>query len=241
MASMARWHNGQEIGMIQKRVLDGSYLPNFRQLLFDGLAFGPLLPRLIDLEKGALSVWVPESLPAVLPSQLETDVFHGLHGVAEIRREVGLYLGSRIDDGTDWLLLGETYHLATEPPPEKDRERFIWATVSSALPVYVGRDSPIAPAVHKFRSVCMRTRGIDLEGWDSFTKKLKEYPSIALIARPPADLDLKSSEFSELAGEPLFKLLRSTHYILVGVFDEMSMMLWERNPSAKDESSNVKE
>jgi hypothetical protein len=205
--------------MVKRRALDSSFLLHFRQRLQDGLAFGPLLANVVDLTGGTLSVWAPDALATIQPDDLQTDVFHGFHGGTEILREIGLYIASRINDRTEWLLLGETFHTPSSPPPNKDKIRFIWPVVASA----------VTPN-DKYLGVCTVTPGIDWKRWEAFAKELKPYPSIAMIAKPPTSIELKPGEFPELAGEQLDDLLLSAQYILVGVFDDISMILWERHP-----------
>ena len=73
-------------------------------------------------------------------------------------------------------------------------------------------------------------------------KGIEPYPpSIVSVAKPPRGLALRRGEFPALEGEHLNNLLQSTEYILVGVFDDMSKMLWERRSSAsvaRGESAN---
>lgn len=203
---------------MMRRSLDSFFLPHFRQFLLDGFAIGPAMANVTDLTAGSLSVWVPQEIGVIPPEKLLMDIAPTPDlwtGISEtIARDLALTL-----KGTGpWLLLGETYWSGSERPPLKDVTRFVWPIVPSAASGY-----------DTFLCACSIENNIDEQNWVEFEKELKPYPpSIVLIAKPPHGLELKRGEFPVLEGEQLSNLLRSTEYILVGVFDDMSKMLWER-------------
>jgi hypothetical protein len=166
-------------------------------------------------------VWVPEEIEVIPPEKLLMDIAYSPDLWTGISQKIAQDLVSILNGTGPWLLLGETYWSGGERPPLKDVTRFVWPIVSSAAP---GHD--------KFLCVCSIETNIDEHKWVEFEKELKPYPpSIASIAKPPHGLALERGEFPPLEGEQLSNLLRSTEYILVGVFDDMSKMLWERRPN----------
>lgn len=197
--------------------LDPLFFPYFQGLLRDGLTLGPRIADLIDLSTGSLSVWVTDEIKSIEPKDLQTDIFYPVKK-DKLKYDIPNFLASILSENTSLILIGETDRFSNELPPVHDTVRFPWLIVSSSVPAY-----------EKFLCVCFVNAVIGWETWDAFRSELKQYPSIILVVDRPSHLLLTPGEFVKLEDTQLKDLLRCTKYILVGIFDEMSMMLWKRN------------
>ena len=207
--------------MLELRSLDSSFLPHFQEMLERGFTLGPRVANLIDLSNGSLNVWMPKEITTISPKDLSTDINYPKPW--ESKTEICKYLVSVLPKDSSTLLLGETHRFVNEKPPLQEAMHFAWLIVSSSIPAY-----------DRFLCVCSINLVIDHQTWSDFRREIKLYPSIVVIAKQPADLALTRGEFNELEENRLTALLEGTQYVLVGVFDEMSMIVWARNSKQSD-------
>lgn len=203
--------------MVVLRRLDSSFVTSFRELLQEGLSLGPMLSNELDLSDGSLSVWAPEERREITPQDLRVDIFPP--ETYQLKSDVPFFLTSVLDGTRCNLIIGETYRTTKDKPLSDDMTRFPWLIVPSAIPEH-----------DNYLCICsLRDKFEQGAYWECFEGNLTQHPSILLITESPTTLTLVEGEFVKPDDQQLAYLRRSTKYILAGVFDEMSMMVWCRN------------
>ena len=209
-----------------RRNLDSSFRPRFSELVSGGLSFGPLLAQATNLAEGSLSLWAPDDVKPIAPENLLTDIYFELP--YDPNPDIARYLAARLNGHGPWLFLGETDDFESQQISPEVSRRYIWPVVESAVPAH-----------DNYLCLGFIENKLTEEAWDGFVRTMKRYQLVAMIAKVSGDLAWKPGDFPELAGKQLEDLLKSAQFILVGIFDEMSMMLWERNPQPSDSSKLI--
>ncbi len=196
--------------------LPPSYLPSFLDILSGGLTLGQLLYTGDFWQEGSLSVWVPDHLTSLPLSDFQRDPFFPeIYGLTE---PVAPFLKQRLLELPEAWVFGETsYSASYYEELGSDKEAFAWLAV----------DNPVKPdetdlcvSLHGSQNVTDKQCSRLLDTCDG-------YPTVVVVSSPTADFAVQSGAPSFVDHETV-KTLMFPQHVLVGVFDEMSLMMWSR-------------
>jgi hypothetical protein len=192
--------------------LDASVLVNFCDVLKGSPGLGSHFRyRVAD---GQLWVWVPEALTSIDPRRLREDIFYPeTFDVDPIRKdEIRSFLSSE----PNGLVIADTFY---EPSKSKPGH-FVDLEWFSLCPTY-------DPSQIR---VCVFVRGPQLSdaSYDALMAAASPYPTTVVCTSLPVGSDLASGIHLDMHSQILENLLHRTQIVIVGVFDELSMMGWSK-------------
>jgi len=197
--------------------LPPSYLPSFLDILSGGLTLGQLLYTGNFWQEGSLSVWVPDHLTSLASSDFQTDPFFPeIYGLTE---PVAPFLKQRLSGLTEAWVFGETFYSASYYEKLGTHEKeLLWFAL----------DRPGKPDDDACLCVSLKgSRGVTEEQCDELLRECSGYPTVLAVSSPTADLPVRKGTAPLIDHETLKSSIRPQH-VLVGVFDEMSLMMWSR-------------
>lgn len=192
--------------------LDVSVLGTFRDLLRGSLGLGSYLVDRLD--DGELSVWVPEGVTVVEPKRLREDVFYPeSFDIEEVRKET---IRRFLNTEPDGLVIADTAYRPTDPTPDYFRE----IETFSLAPMYDPGQ----------RRLCVFARGPQLSeaAYDALLRAASPYPTTLTVTSLREGAGLSPGVHLNAQSEVLQAIINRTKGLMVGVFDESSMMVWSK-------------
>jgi hypothetical protein len=193
--------------------LDNSFLPAFKRRLVGSLVMGDLL---VDkpLQDGHLSVWVPHDRGSIRLEDLDNDIFYpsGFSFVEDLYE----FLDNYFVTYPLGLLVAVT-----------SREESWDNSIMGDLPWFscdLSDGSPERPILAYLSS---QNAHHDMYGMvDSWSAR---YPKSWVLSSMSNSYEIKSHECYKYSSELVTTIIETIDHILIGVFDETSMMVWSRS------------
>ena len=211
MGRLEGWQNdSKEITMSKKLLLDNSVAVEFRRMC----ARGPGLPALLEdrITDSEFYVWVPEDVSSVDTRRLREDIFYP--GSFDVDPMLMQAIGEFLASEPNGVVVADTYQDLAEPKPDwfNSLEWFSFARESSP------------PRIFPF----LRKDRYNAEAYATLLRAASPYPTtitLTSVGDPQSltcGIDLNSHPMV------LHELLDRVRQVMVGVFDERSMLVWSR-------------
>lgn len=176
------------------------------------MGLGPTLAER-ELVPCTLKVWVPEKITEIEPSALDRD-FAGYRAPFTVRDALFALLTAHLHAEAGGVVIADTSRSLSDPWPDWLRD-VTWFSCSS----------PSGATRHRV-CVLVDSRNATPEGYARLVRAASPYPTVLTLTSLPQDFAIRSGE--HLEEDRLRTLLDRVAQILVGVFDERSMMIWTR-------------
>jgi hypothetical protein len=189
-----------------------SVLVNFRELLRGSLGLGSHLENRVT--DGKLWVWVPEVLTSIDPRRLREDIFYPeTFDVDPVRKEA---IRNFLSVEPAGLVIADTAYEPSEARPDR-LDSMEWFSLHPAY-------NP-----SKIR-VCVFVRGPEFSdaSYDALVGAASPYPTTLVLTALPDSSELRSGVHLDPPSQILQNLLDRVQSVMVGVFDELSMMVWSK-------------
>ena len=196
--------------MSKKLALDTSIALEFRSLVHGG----PGLPALLEdrITDGEFYVWVPDEVTSVDTRRLREDIFYpASFDVDPVRMQtIGEFLTCEING----LVIADTYDELSDPKPDWFRSLEWFSFAMQASP----------PRLFPF----LRKERYHEKTYSDLFRAASPYPTTVMLTSITDPLGLASGMDLNSHAGVLHELLDRVRQLMVGVFDERSMLVWSR-------------
>jgi hypothetical protein len=197
--------------MSKNLMFDASVALEFRRLVHGG----PGLPALLEdrITDGEFYVWVPDEVTSVDTRRLREDIFYpASFDVDPVRMQA---IGEFLTCEMNGLVIADTYHELSHPKPD-------WAR---SLEWFSFARQPGPPRLFPF----LRKERYNVKTYSDLFGAASAYPTTVMLTSITDPLDLASGMDLNSHAGVLHELLDRVRQLMVGVFDERSMLVWSRS------------
>jgi hypothetical protein len=191
--------------------LDSTFLEAFRRKLRGGTVLGHVLAQR-GLVPCTLAVWVHESMTSIRPPDLDHD-FVDYELPFNIRNELFAVLDAHLRRPGAIVIADTTRHPSAARPA--DFQELTWFSCNPAKPV-----------TEPYMCAVLAGPQAGVQAYERLLREASPYTTVLTLTTLPPGMAIRSGDHLDLA--QIDVLLGRVDHILVGAFDERSMILWSR-------------
>lgn len=198
-----------------------SFLPRFRETVKGGMTMGHLIAGEDWLENGMLRVWVPGSVSSVLPENLRYDLFNSrdeiVFGHNQVLPELHRVFDRHLSASPAALVVADTYYRVSRPQRPKGKQ-LSWFSTND-------------PRGGTERNICVYVQDDRASAavYDEILRDAHQYTTVAVLTKLTGGTSIEPGQHLDPQSATLQGLLQNVEHVVIGVFDEMSFMLWSRS------------
>lgn len=197
--------------MSKKLFLDSAVVPEFRWFVHGGLGLGiHLQDRIVG---GEFYVWVPDEFTSIDQTRFQQDIFSPIRFNVDPARMQAI--SEFLDSEPNGVVIADTSREVSEPRLERFR-LLEWFSVRN-------------PAINKtYLCVFLRKEQFNAESYRALMAESSAYTTTLTLTSVTSPERLVSGMDLNTHPDVLQELLDRVKQVMVGVFDEMSMLVWHR-------------
>jgi hypothetical protein len=200
-------------GQTKKRVLNAAVGDDFREFLRGSMCLGRLLEN--RMSGGQFWVWMPDAVTPIDTKRFREDIFYPTP--FDVKPSLKRHLSNFLMSEPNAIVIADTFRDLSEPKPD-------WF---SSLEWFAMRN-PLLRSGEVCLCAFLRGDHYNADLLDRLTRSASPYPTTLTLTSLRRSETLQSGMDLALHPEVLQELLDRVCEVMVGVFDESSMLVWTR-------------